>query len=119
MPTGKAVRPLQVHEPVGCHLQAISNVGGCFNWGGGGEEFDRLMQRNHGVGHDNKDADPEDYQYLGRHFTATIVSIRYGQEGTQKELKKRGFVLLGIQPGAHGGYKMELWGHGFTIPAKE
>lgn len=113
MPVGSAIKPLISADcHTGCHLQAIESVGGCFSWPEGVKEFDRLLKRNHGEG-----------TFEELHFTGTIVSFQrentnwYKQ--TVEELKKRDFVLLGTQKGAHGSYKMELWGQGFTLPKRE
>ena len=114
MPTSKSVNPLrnwgkdkaalEVSEPIGCHLQAIAGVGGCFGYGAGAA-FDALLKQHHGAGKPST--------FHGEYFTATIVSIRIPDETTVKELENRGFKLLGIQDGAHGNYEMALYGKGF------
>lgn len=115
MPYGNKVDPLiTTHEPCGCHLQAISSVNGCFSIASSAASFDKLLEPNHNQGDG----------YKGAYFTGTIVSIAdYGGDSlytsTSKELEKRGFQLLGTQPGAHGTYKMRLWGKGFTLPGKK
>lgn len=112
MPSLAQIDSFPVSTPMGCHLQAINGVQGVFAWPAGAAEFDRLLTHGHGKG-----------PFKGLHFTGTIVSIQTNSgdlyEKTVEELKKRGFQLLGTQPGAHGAYKMELWGEGFTLPEKE
>lgn len=107
------IRPLiTTQEPMGCHLQAIGGVDGCFSFKSGADQFDRLLERNHGQGDG----------FRGEYFTGTIVSISDDSPqfaATVKELKSRGFKLLGTQSGAHGSYKMCLYGKGFTLPAKK
>src|SRR5271157_1751085 len=109
MPTqdSEGVKPLiTTHEPCGCHLQVIKQVGGCFGWPSGADSFDKLLVQNHGQGDG----------YKGQYFTGTIVSFRDEDAKTVTELKKRGFIHLGTQDGAHGSYKMLLYGKGFTLP---
>lgn len=106
MPYDEKIEPLiTTHEPFGCHCQAISSVGGCFNFPAGAKAFDDLLKRNHGRGDG----------YKGQYFTGTLVSI-YEDKKTEAELIKRGFKLLGIQAGAHGTYRMMLYGLGFKLP---
>src|ERR1700758_3996600 len=110
MPYEEIVRPLELKEPIGCHLQAIGSVGGCFEWGNGAAEFDKYLKRNHGLGNG----------YRGAYFTGTIVSISDSPyyDRTREELKKRGFIHLATQPGAHGAYKMQLWSLGLEPVAQ-
>lgn len=106
MPYEKEVKPLiTANAPLGCHLNSINSVGGCFKWGGGAKQFDALLKRDHGEG-----------AFCGEYFTATIVSIDISDKDTVAELTKRGFELLGTQKGAHGAYKMGLYGKGFDLP---
>lgn len=102
---------LNATEPCGCHLQAIW---GCARYDDGfRKDFDDLLHRKHGKGDG----------YKGQYITGTIVSVKHS-ERIIEELKKRGFKLLGTQPGAHpehydGAYDMELWGLGFTLPGEK
>lgn len=119
MPYENEVPPLQlsVTEPVGCHLQAISSVGGCLSLPSAIAIFERLLKR----GHNDKSS-----QWKGAYFTGTIVSIgdrnREVFDQTVKILTELGFKLLGVQEGAHqalnGSYKMYLYGLGFTLPGE-
>lgn len=99
------MQTLNARTPLGCHLQLIESVGGAFDWAGGVKEFDSLLKKSHGQSEGYDD-----------YFTGTIVSISQSDRKTIKELKKRGFKLLGTQRGGHGAYRMGLWGKGFTLP---
>jgi hypothetical protein len=106
LPYNNKIDPLiTTHDPIGCHLQAIYSVAGCFDIVTGAKAFDTLLEHNHGSG-----------VFGGAHFTGTIVSIRLPDEKTIAALEKRGFKLLGTQEGAHGDYEMALYGLGFTLP---
>ncbi len=95
---------------LGCHLQLIGSVGGCFEWPTGAAAFDALLVRGHGRG-----------TYSGTHFTGTLVSISdFGEPETcrsflktKAELEKRDFKLVLVQEGAHprasGEHKMYLY----------
>lgn len=111
---GGVIPPLGItpFEPLGCHLQAIYGVA---DWNGLWSEFDSLLKRNHG----KTEQDVNNGSCLGGYFTGCVVSVRDNQPKVQAALKERGFVLLGTQDGAHGTYKMELWGQGFTLPQRE
>ena len=99
---------VMANTPLGCHLQAINSVAGIFDYGRIAD-FDILLKRGHGVG-----------IYNGVYFTGTICSVASNSSAkTFDELEKRGFVILGTQPGAHGNYKMVLYGLGFTLPGKK
>lgn len=103
-----------VQQVSGCHLQAISGVDGAFSMPSSAKTFDELCKQGHGKGDG----------YRGQYITGTIVSVTVGHpcsnaEETLAGLKKRGFKLLGIQDGAHGSYKMHLYGLGFTLPKEK
>ena len=115
MPTlGTDIEPLfQVKQLHGCHIQTIKNVGGLLSLGEHLATFKALLQQGHHQGDG----------YKGIYITGTVVSIAdhsgYDYPGTTKILKELGFIELGVQQGAHGDYKMHLWGHGFTLPKGE
>lgn len=104
-------RGIKADCPIGCHMQFIGGVEGCFSFGDRGKDFDRLLKRHHGEG-----------TFAGEYFTGTLVSITSNSayfEDTVKALKDRDFQLLASQKGAHGNYKMLLYGRGFTLPKPE
>ena len=93
-------------EHMGCHLQAIGGVGPTLTMASGRAQLEKLLERNHGMGNG----------YKGQYFTASIVSIRAENAADRAVLEELGFKLLGIQQGAHGTYKMALYGKGFELP---
>lgn len=112
---GRRLEKLKCSNPIGCHLDAIDGVGNCFFSQEGIDEFNALMKKEHGLGFDFK----------GKYTTGTIVSVGDNLSAFTyivRQLTKRGFKLLGTQPGAHpenGEYKMYLFGRGFTRPGED
>jgi hypothetical protein len=110
-PESKEPIKLDVNCPVGCHLQTINGVGGALNMPSALAMFDKLLKRGHGEG----------VTYAGMHFTGTLVSFsdNCNCKQTIEILEERGFKYMGSQPGAHGSYRMLLYGLGFTLPGEE
>jgi hypothetical protein len=108
----KAEPAITTNEPFGCHLQSINGVGGSLTTPAMKAAFDALLKQNHGQGNG----------YKGQYFTGTIVSFATNCpsfKATVEALKERGFKHLGTQKGAHGTYKMVLYGLGFELPSEE
>jgi hypothetical protein len=102
------VSTMTTTEPCGCHLQSIGGVGGFAAYPSGGNSLKALLKQKHGQGDG----------YKGQYFTATICSINENA-ADEKALVELGFKLLGTQKGAHGDYKMRLYGIGFALPSEE
>lgn len=102
---------LRCSNPIGCHLQAINNVSNLIFNRKAIKEFDALQKPFHGLGEDFK----------GEWFTGSILSIGDNLphfKAAKHFLEERGFQVLGTQHGAHGDYKMYLFGKGFTLPGE-
>ena len=66
--------------------------------------------------------------FMGRYITASLCSVAHKDSGYSAPyydkvvsfLNSKGWKLLGKFPGAHGNYKMELWGSpSFTLPEEK